>query len=252
MTTDTEQAPAPLEAGDQQALATLADMLALLIRFHDRELDADFIAGLRSHGMADWLGTVLADDAGRAAAGDLAANLPQPDDAAALENLAADYADIYLTHGYRVAPSGSVWLTEDHLERQLPMFDVRDWYEHYDISVPNWRVRADDHIVHELQFVAFLCAHDSRVGCEDAARFLDRHVLPWVPEFCRQAEAVVQAPLYVAVMALTRAVLEQTRDQLEQITGIAREVRLAAPPKARRSYEPEEDTAYIPGLAESW
>lgn len=252
MTTATNQAPAPLAAGDQQALATLADMLALLIRFHDRELDAEFISGLRDHGMADWLAEVLTDDAGHKAARDLAGSLPQPDDADMMEALAAEYADIYLTHGYRVAPSGSVWLTEDHLERQLPMFDVRDWYEHYDISVPNWRVRADDHIVHELQFVAFLCGHDNRVACEDAARFLDRHVLPWVPEFCRQAEAVVQAQLYSAVMGLTRAVLEQTRDQLQQITGIERDVRLAAPPKARRSYEPEEDTSYIPGLAESW
>lgn len=232
-------------------LATASEVLDLLTRLHDREVDAALLAGLADHDVAGWLAQALASDNGRAAAQAFAAALPAEASADQIDLLAAEYADIYLTHAYRVAPSGSVWMTEDHLERQLPMFDVREWYDHYDVTVPNWRVRADDHLVHELQFVSFLLGHGNGVAAADAANFLDQHVLPWVPEFCRQAARRVEQPLYAATMALTLAVLDELRDLLEDLTGIARNVRLAAPPKAHREADAE-DVAYMPGLAESW
>lgn len=240
-----------LSQSDSARLASASDVLDLLVRLHDREVDADFLSGLGTHGVAGWLGDVLMSEHGQDAATAFAAALPEQPDAEQIDLLAAEFADIYLTHGYRVSPNGSVWLTEDHLERQLPMFDVREWYDHYDVQVPNWRVRADDHLVHELQFVSFLCAHGNMVAARDAASFLDHHVLPWVPEFCRQAGKRVQQPLYLASMALTLAALDELRDLLQDITGIERQVHLAAPPKAMR--EPDmEDAAYMPGLAESW
>lgn len=240
-----------LSAENRARLASAADVLDLLIRLHDREVDAAFLRGVGEHGVAGWLSDVLMSEHGQDAAAAFAESLPVNPDAAQIDDLAAEYADIYLTHGYRVAPNGSVWLTEDHLERQMPMFDVREWYDHYDVQVPNWRVRADDHLVHELQFVSFLCAHGNAVAATDAANFLDQHVLPWLPEFCRQAGKRVQYPFYAALMALTLAVLDELRDMLEEITGVARNVRLAAPPKAHREAD-EDDVAYMPGLAESW
>ncbi|PIE18283.1 MAG: hypothetical protein CSA65_05075 [Proteobacteria bacterium] len=237
-----------LTEGQVAKLATASEVLDLLIRLHDREVDAAFLQGMRDHDLAGWLSGVLVSQHGQDAAAALCEALAVDAD---MDLLAAEYADLYLTHGYRVSPSGSVWMTEDHLERQLPMFDVREWYDHYDVTVPNWRVRADDHLVHELQFVSFLCAHGNGVAAADAANFLDQHVLPWLPEFCRQAAKRVEQPLYAALMALTLAVLDELRDMLAEITGIARNVRVAAPPKAHREAD-EEDVAYMPGLAESW
>lgn len=229
-------------------LAAASEVVDLLVRLHDREADADFLEGLKQHGIAEWLGQTLSSPEGQKAAAHLGEALEASADP---DLLAAEFADIYLTHGYRVSPSGSVWMTEDHLERQMPMFDVREWYEHYDITVPNWRVRADDHLVHELQFVSFLCAHGNGVAAQDAASFLDYHVLPWLPEFCRQARKRTEQPLYAALMELTLAVLEELRTMLEGITGTTRHIRLAAPPKAQREADAE-DVAYMPGLAESW
>lgn len=242
---------AELNSQDIARLATASEVLDLLIRLHDREAEADFLRGLGEHGVDAWLSEVLVSKPGKEAAAAFSAALPRDPDAALMDDLAAEFADLYLTHGYRVSPSGSVWLTEDHLERQLPMFDVREWYDHYDVQVPNWRVRADDHLVHELQFVSFLCAHGNVVAAQDAATFMDQHVLPWLPEFCRQAGKRVQQPLYAALMALTLAVLDELRDLLENITGVERNIRLAAPPKAQREAD-EQDVAYMPGLAESW
>ena len=235
-------------------LSGLADGLDVLIRLHDRELDAEVLYGLQSHHVAESLIELLAKGDGQTAARALATAIsqigPEPDDAV-LDELAADYADLYLTHGYRVAPSGSVWLTEDKLERQLPMFEVRDWYEHYGVSVPDWRVRADDHLVHELQFVSLLCHAGNRVAAQDAGRFMDLHVLPWMPEFCRRAAARVNQPVYAAMMTLTGLYLDELRTALETITGLPRDVREVKDLNTERAPEPEAE-AYVPGLAESW
>lgn len=240
------------DSAEMRRLAELAAGLRVLIRFHDREIDTALLAELDRHAVAAGLVGLMRTAEGVAAAEALAqalAGIGATPGEARLDGLAAEYADLYLTHGYRVSPSGSVWLTEDKLERQLPMFDVRDWYEHYGISVPNWRVRADDHIVHELEFVTFLCQRGAEVPASDAARFLDLHVLPWVPAFCDRAGERVADPLYQAVMALTKACLDELRDTLEDITGLPRDIRpLPGPvqPAAR------EDTSYLPGVEPSW
>lgn len=249
MTADIEQ----LDETGAASLEAAADVLDVLIRLHDREVDDELLTGLRDADVADWFAEYLPGTAGQDAAGSLKSalqDLASPVAEAVLDDLAAEYADLYLTHGYRVSPSGSVWLTEDHLERQMPMFEVREWYDHYDITVPDWRVRADDHLVHELQFVSFLCRLATKVAAIDAARFMDQHVLPWVPEFCTQARPRLQQPLYRAIFDLTIVMLEQLRDTLQDLTGLEREIRLAQPATANRALE--EEAAYIPGTSESW
>lgn len=132
-----------------------SDLLGLVARLHDREVDKDLLAALRGAEL-DRVLRVLPEpeDAEGGISAFLAAldDLGTDPDRATLDELAADFADIYLTHGYRASPNGSVWMTEDHLERQVPMFEIRDWYNHYGIEVPNWRIRSDDNIVHVLQF----------------------------------------------------------------------------------------------------
>ncbi len=90
-----------------------------------------------------------------------------------LDDLAADFAAIYLTHGYRVSPNESVWRDEEGLERQGPMFSVRAWYKHHNLQTPDWRIRADDHLVNELQFLAMLSQRAADFDqLREAARFL--------------------------------------------------------------------------------
>ena len=248
------EAQARIAAAEAGRLRSLAEGLEVLVRFHDREVDAELLRGLLGFDIAGALREAAVTAEARAAVEALDAALtalgdePTP---ATLDALAVDYADLFLTHGYRVSPSASVWMTEDKLERQMPMFEVREWYAHYDISVPDWRKRADDHLVHELQFVAFLCARAEPVAAADAARFMDLLVLPWLPEFCDRAVGRVRQPFYAAVMRLTAAWLEDIRTVLEAVTGAPRAVREIADLDTSRKYEPEAE-AYVPGVAESW
>jgi len=238
-----------------QALEAARLPLTLLIRLHDREADADLITGLRTIQPGALFAAIMENKyAWNPTELDSALDaLPEPLDPASADALAAEYADVYLTHSYRVAPTGSVWLTTDHLERQEPMFAVREWFDHYGFSVPDWRVRSDDHIVHELQFIEALLGLGHETAARDAARFMDLHVLPWVPQFCALMAERAQQPLLVATARLTGAYLDALRDLLEDITDEPRQVPEEKPkPYSESDLEEDMKAAFAPGAAESW
>lgn len=238
---------------DLSILEPARQILALMIRLHDREVDNDLLAGLRGINAELFFGAVLTDPKMGQDFGKALAALPEPADAARLDQLASEYADVYLTHSYRLAPTGSVWLTQESLERQEPMFAVREWFDHYGISVPNWRVRSDDHIVHELQFVEHLLGLGTETAARDAARFLDRHVLVWVPQFCARMAERCREPLLIAGARLTAHYLEALRDLLQELTGETRWLPAEKDKIIPYSLsELAEDIAYVPGVAESW
>lgn len=256
MTTET---PIALASEEAWRFALWAEVLAPLIRLHDREpdqplidalLDADFpaVIGVLTEGREDASVTL---SFARVLSG-----LPRPVPEAVLDELAADYTDAYLTHGFRAAPTGSVWMTEDHLERQEPMFAVRDFYAHYGLSVPDWRLRSEDHIVHELQFVTHLLGVGTLTALQDAAFFLDHHLLPWVPDYCVKIAANARHPFLAGVALVTRTLLLALRDDVARATGIKPDILPHAwtteGARAARQAEADEDRPFVPGLAASW
>ena len=239
--------------------APWAELLGPVIRLHDREADSALIEGLWQSGFADLLAAALAGTEGAEIAEGfrrVLAGFPRPVPAEVLDELAADFADAYLNHGFRAAPTGSVWMTEDHLERQEPMFAVRDWYAHYGLTVPDWRLRPDDHIAHELQFVAHLLSIGSEDALVDAAVFLDDHVLPWVPDFCLRVASRARHPFHAGTCLITRALLAALRDDLILATDRPAQVHdhawKAQEDRARRQVEAEADRPFVPGLGEGW
>ncbi|MFP1632941.1 molecular chaperone [Zhengella sp. ZM62] len=232
----------------------LADVVKLLARIHDREVDAAFLEGWQSSAVTDWMAGILESAGAVEALSDMGAALgalSSPLDSASLDDLASDYADIYLTHAYRISPNGSVWLTEDGLERQEPMFETRSWYRRYGVEVPDWRKRPDDNIVHQLQFTAHLLSMDTDEARADCARFLDSGLLVWLPDFAARVDARARTPFYRAAARLTHAVVEEIRDGLLASTGIERRRPEEKATASGASPEPEM-VAYVPGQAESW
>lgn len=235
-------------------MAALADIVDLLARIHEREVDAGFIDGWRSNGLTQWLAETLVSTGSADAMLALEralVSLPDPVDEAAQDDLASDYADIYLTHAYRISPNGSVWLTEEGLERQGPMFETRSWYRRYGVEVPDWRNRPDDNIVHQLQFLAHLLRSDNRDVLADAARFLDAGLLVWLPDFAVRVDSRARTPFYRAFARMTHAAVEEIRDRLEDCTGIGRAPARPAPQACASAGTPDA-TSYFPGQAESW
>lgn len=234
-------------------LAELAGDLELLCRLHDRAADAALLEVLRSTPAAEWGVLRLDGTRGAAVCAQLdaaLAALPPVLDAATLDALAADYTDLYLNFTRRVAPNESYWRDEDHLERQAAMFAVRRWYAHYGLAVRDWRQRADDHLVHELEFVAALLASPGESALLDAGRFLDRHLLLWSKEFLGGVATRAGTAFYAAVASYTAAWLDTLRALLVSVTGIAPVAHGAVREEARPPLP--EAQAYMPGCDPGW
>jgi TorA maturation chaperone TorD len=227
-----------------------ADAVDLIVRLHDREPDAEFITGLKANPLSDWFSVFMPVQTPQQF-DQAISSLPDPLPQEVLDDLAAEYADIFLTHGYRASPNGSVWLTEDRIERQEPMFEARSWYDHYYVKVPDWRIRADDHLVHELQFVSHLLRLGSDTAAADAARFMDKNLLPWLSQFAGQVLKLCRHRYFAGSMELTVASMESIRDLLEDICGVARPVPVDETALPKRAQVPFEQP-YFPGASESW
>lgn len=130
------------------------------------------------------------------------------------EDLAADYAAIYLTHALRVSPCESVWRDEDHLMLQAPTFAVRAFFRRHGLAAANWRAMPDDHLALELEFLAVLL---DRGETAEALHFLDKHLMMWLPGFGAAVGARAATAFYRALAQLTVAYCESLHGMLRAI-----------------------------------
>lgn len=213
------------EAAEAVFREAVSDDLAMFARLHDRELDAEIAVALKESRFPEGLGLRLTRDSAQAALAAMAkavAEFPEKPETAWLEDMAPDYADVYLTHGCRATPAESPWLDPDKLVRQEPMFKVREWYRRHGLAMADWRNRSDDHIVPELQFVTHLIASGGEGSLVEAARFLDTHPLNWVEKFAKVVDRHCRTPFYAALAVLTAEYLEGLRDVLTTLAGVPR------------------------------
>ena len=260
----------PTEAAGPEAILTalcsaIAQDLSQLAVLHDRELDAARIADLQETNFPAGLGLCLQSELACEAAGVLKAALVDLGHApaeAVMDELAADYADIYLNHALQASPFESVWLDEDGLAMQQPMFQVRRWYQRYDIVVQDWRTRADDFLGYQLAFLAHLFTSCTETQDEasavkllrDAAAFQDEHLLRWLPEFASRIARRCATPFYAGLAMLTAAYMEDLRellvDILDEPRPDAETIEQRMKPRASVAVAPP--APYVPGVAPSW
>lgn len=237
--------------------AALADDAESLAALHDRELDAATIAALKAVDFPANLGLLpdgeAARDAWRLTAAAVAC-LPAAPDAAALDELAADYAAIYLTGAHGASPCESVWLDDDRLVCQAPMFALREIYAQAGLATANWRRRPDDHLVLQLLYVAHALRRAAGNGDWQAlAAMLDEHLLRWLPQFATRITACAAQPLYAGLAALTAAWCDGLREVVAERLGTPRptaeelEAHLRKPQPAAPAL-----LQYMPGGGPGW
>lgn len=253
---NTERDRSPEKAALQAFAAAVADDIGLLASLHDRELSWPVVEALKACPFQEQLGLVLKSEPGQAslkAFGIAVEGLPRPGDERGLDLLSAAYADVYLRHAFRVAPAESVWLTEDGLERQAPMFEVREFYLKHNLKVADWANRPDDHIVLELRFVAELFARaEGPLDLVPAAEFLDRHLMRWVKPLAIRLVEMGADEFYAALAVLTASYLDEVRDHLASITGVEKAVAELPKRSSKPPLPADGEGPYVPGLAPSW
>ncbi|HPE60437.1 MAG TPA: molecular chaperone TorD family protein [Thiolinea sp.] len=244
-----------------QAFCTQAAAdLRLLADLHALELTPAGLQSLRDLGLPDALvlqpGGFNAELA-RSLLRDSLQQEPTPD---FMDQLATDFAAIYLNGSLHAHPSESVWLDDEELVCQQPMFEVRACYARHALAIPDWRRLPDDHLVNELLFVAHLL--DQAAGqpepqalLEETAQFLDEHLLRWLMPFSERVSQRCQTRFYAALAMLTGLGVEQLRDLLAGMLDVARptpeelEARFKA--QALKAAEPQA-LRYFPGMAAGW
>lgn len=233
--------------------------LATLAVFHDREPDAAWLQALRTTDLhRELLGLRLRSPGATEAMHILDAavsGLAEVIDAPTLDELAADFADIYLINAVQAAPCESVWFDDENLSCQQSMFQVREWYERHGLVAENWRVRPDDHLVIQLQFLAHLFENgQGEEHLAEAARFMDEHLLRWLSRFAERVAARCGTPYFAGVVMLTAGYCEELRDLLAEVLGerrpSRREIEMRMRPK--REVIPAVPPKFMPGLGPGW
>lgn len=211
--------------------------LRLLADLHATELTPERIAGLQG-----WDG------------------IPAEVSGAVMDELACDFADIYLNGKFHSSPQESVWLDDEELVCQQPMFEVRAWYARHGMAVPNWRKMADDHLVNQLLFVAHLLEQalaqdEPQPLLAETACFMDEHLLRWLLPFAHRVAQRCNTGFYASLALETAEYAEYLRNALAEILQVPRpsfeetEARL----KARQvAAAPAQPMQYYPGMAPSW
>lgn len=205
--------------------ASTADILAAedlraLAWLHEKERPREVLAELHRSGFPQTISLLSPQHTAvtqMAAALTALATTAKEDDPRCTDDLAADYAGIYLTHSLRAAPYESVWRDEDQLMMQAPTFAVRDFYTRHGMVVQNWRHQPDDHLSHELRFTAMLLERGER---REAARFLRTHLLVWLPMFTEKVEQRAETRFYADLATLTIACVQSCVERLPSVAVI--------------------------------
>ena len=213
--------PDPLGQEEREALA---EDVALLVRLADRELDAETLARLRERPPREWFALELEGEDVESIIGHVTAGLAEfsdPPTTAELDELAAEFAAIHLNHGYGAAATESVWRDEDGLEKQDAMFLVREWYALHGVKAADWRLRSDDHLVNELQFLALMLRGATNgARLKETATFLRDHPLVWFPRFADRIAKRCELQFYAGVTLLSAVYLERLAAHLGVVTGL--------------------------------
>ena len=205
--------------------SALVEDLDQLIRLHDRELDAETLAALRTAAFPGGLALSAADEAGETAYANMAAALRE---SPTLDELAADYAAIYLNNSFGASPYESVWLSDEHLACDRSMFELREIYAAAGRRVSDWRSRFDDHLVLQLQYLRHVLASGAtmettagpRVDPEELASFIDEHIGYWLPDWGQRVSSHCGTRFYAALAELTHVWLIRFRELLCRIHSL--------------------------------
>jgi TorA maturation chaperone TorD len=231
----------------------VAEDLSLLAHLNDKEPDAELLNRLRDNGFPDGLGLVLVGDSVPQVIDLITGSLdslPETIDEHILDELAADYADIYLNYGLQASPEESVWVDDENLTCQDSMFQVRVWYEQLDLMAENWRIRPDDHLVLQLKFLSHLFATEaSESRLRQAAQFMDEHLLRWLLDFSQRVANRCATAYFAGICMLTAIYCEELRDLIAEILDEPKpsveEIEERMKPKRRTEEIP---VSFMPGI----
>lgn len=202
-------------------LAASSQGLRLLVRLHAEEPTAALLETLRRDPVGRGPLALDRDDSQQAAAlvDEVVSDLPDRITRRNLAPLVADFAAIHIDGGLRACPTEGLWLEENlRDEAAASLLRWRTGLE-AELRLPPLDRLPDDHVAAELAVLAALL---DRGRTLDAVRFLDRHPLRWMPDFCSRVATRCREPFFAGIAILTNAHLDDLRDRLGDLCALPR------------------------------
>lgn len=214
---------APDEA--QAFFENAASFYALLSSIFYLELTEEQIDGLARSGFS------FPDDG--SAMGDACASLRRylaRRGPSARQDLAVDYARIFLAAGVyegdTAVPYESVYTSPEGLMMQDSRDDVVRAYKRCGLVIPQDLNVPEDHLAFELEFMghlseriakAFAVGEDASDILAEQLRFIDEHLLNWMPDLAKRVESFAKLPFYPAMMTVAISYVQENRAVLEEV-----------------------------------
>jgi TorA maturation chaperone TorD len=152
------------------------------------------------------------------------------EEASAVETeLAADYASLFLSMGRKpVPPYESVFTSEERLVMQRARDEVLALYREEGLGRVEGFREPEDHIAIEMEFMGYLCqkameslegddTEEARAYLQKQKDFLEKHLMVWVPQFCRDVQEVARTDFYKAIAQITEEHLSYEGDAIAEL-----------------------------------
>ncbi len=148
-----------------------------------------------------------------------------------LEDLAVEYARLFLGPGQHISPHESVHhQIEEGKWGQLwgdSTVEVKKFIETTGLEYQTDYKGLPDHISVELEFMQQLTLREEQAWEEEDTdgaaycrkieeKFIIEHLMPWVPEFCDKIMQEAELPFYRDLAALTRNFIEFEKDEIKR------------------------------------
>ncbi|VAV99877.1 hypothetical protein MNBD_ALPHA02-2052 [hydrothermal vent metagenome] len=190
------------------ALESRKGLYRLFNRFFLKEIDQSFLQGLQNSQLMTLLEQL---------------NLPELNivctEAGIIDQLATEFTRLFIGPGRHLSPHESIQRKTGGLLNDDDTVKVRRFIEASGFSYISHMQHFPDHICAEFEFMEALIQKQiealSGGDFEEAEtsemlqqEFLQRHILQWVPQFCKKIENEAELPIYPAVAQAVSAFIQ--------------------------------------------
>jgi len=204
-----------------------SDVYGLLATVYRQEVSKDFLREMKDPqllGVLSELGMAWAEE------------ISQKPEEELLDDLAVEYARLFLGPGKHISPHESVWEQRKGGQRgQLwgeSTVEVKRLVESVGLHCAPEYSGLPDHLSVELEFMQQMTLREEQAwqeGDKETAlhclrierKFLEEHLSCWIPVFCEEVMTEAELPFYSDMAALTRNYIEFEMDQITTMKTVS-------------------------------
>ena len=207
-----------------------SDIYGFLAAVYRQELTSELLQQMKDHRFQDILATLGVE---------LSNGFFKKPEKELLETLAVEYAYLFIGPGKHISPHESVHHQKEGVQSgQLwgeLTGEVKNIIESSGLEYKSEYTGMPDHISVELEFMQQVVQREAqaweadddetaRLCLKNEKKFVDEHLLGWIPDFCQKVSAAAEMPFYREMAGLTRSFIEFEKQELKKLTEDAGEI----------------------------